>query len=95
MLIFGNVYVDSLDSQIINYNITRNTAVRIGTIRVTNAGSTVAFEDNYTETVSTGTTLYFTGNTVTNTAVLGYTTTSTGDNGNLTYSYTDLKTVVA
>lgn len=91
----GNVYIDSLAGQIINYNITRNTAVRIGTIRVTNVGSSAVFEDNYTETVSTGTTLYFTGNTVTNTAVLGYTTTSTGDAGNITYSYTDLRTVVS
>jgi hypothetical protein len=91
----GNVSIDSLTSQIINYNITRSTTNRVGTISVTNyAGSTVAFEDNYTETSTTGVTLYFTGNTVTNTAILGYTTTSTGNSANLTYTYTDLRTVV-
>jgi hypothetical protein len=31
---------------------------------------------------------------VTNTAILGYTTTSTGNSANLTYTYTDLRTVV-
>jgi hypothetical protein len=91
----ANVSIDSLSGQIINYNITRNTAVRIGTIRATNyAGTVVSFEDNYTETLATGVTLYFTGNTVTNAAVLGYTTTSTGIDGNLTYSFTDLRTIV-
>lgn len=90
----GNVYVDSLASQVINYNIDRNTSARVGTIRVTSYAGTVSYEDNYSETSATGVTLYFTGNTVTNTAVLGYTTTSTGTNGNLTYSFTDLRTVV-
>lgn len=91
----GNVYVDSLSGQVINYNITRNTAVRIGTIRVTNyAGNNIAFEDNYSETQSTGTVLYFTGNTITNTAILGYTTSNTGVDGNITYSYIDLRTIV-
>lgn len=90
----GNVSVNSLSSQIINYNITRNTAVRIGSIRVTNyAGTNVVFEDDYSETATTGTVLYFTGNVLSGNAVLGYTTTSTGINGNLTYSYTDLRTI--
>jgi hypothetical protein len=92
----GNVSVESLSSQIINYNITRNTAVRIGSIRVTTYnGSDVSFDDEYTETTNTGVTLYFTGNTVTNTAVLGYSTSSTGDNGNLTYSYTNLRSLAS
>lgn len=90
----GNIIVASSSSQFINYNITRNTAVRTGTIRVTNYLNNIAFEDNYTENVSTGTTLYFTGNTVTNAAVLGYTTTSTGVDGNITVSFTDLRTIV-
>ena len=90
----GNVYVDSLASQVINYNISRSTSARVGTIRVTSYAGTVSYEDNYSETSATGVTLYFTGNTVTNTAVLGYTTTSTGTNGNITYSYTDLRTIV-
>ena len=87
----GNVILNSLTSQVINYQIDKSTAVRVGTIRVTNfEGSSIAFEDNYSETAATGVTLYFTGNTVTNTAVLGYTTTSTSSNGNLIYTYTDL-----
>jgi hypothetical protein len=91
----GNVSIDSLTSQVINYQIARSTSARVGTISVTNyVGTTVAFEDNYSETSTTGVTLYFTGNTITNTAVLGYTTTSTGNSANLTYTYTDLRTVV-
>lgn len=91
----GNVSINSLTSQVINYQIARNTSSRVGTISVTNyAGTIVAFEDNYSETSTTGVTLYFTGNTVTNTAILGYTTTSTGNSANLTYTYTDLRTVV-
>jgi len=90
----GNVSIDSLTSQIINYNVTRNTAIRIGSISVTNyLGTTVVFSDEYTETASTGVVLYFTGDANTGNAVLGYTTTSTGDNANITYSYTDLRTV--
>jgi hypothetical protein len=91
----GNVTINSLSSQIINYNITRSTSNRVGTIRVTNySGTTIAFEDNYSETATTGVSLYFTGNTITGNAVLGYTTTSTGSDGNLTYSFTDLRTIV-
>lgn len=87
----GNVYIDSLTGQIINYNITRDTSTRIGTIRVTNYnGTNIAFEDNYSENSDTGVTLYFTGG-VSSTAVLGYTTSNTGINGNITYSYQDLR----
>jgi hypothetical protein len=90
----ANVIINSMSSQIINYNITRDTSNRIGTIRVTNySGTTIAFEDNYSETAATGVTLYFTGNIITGNAVLGYTTTSTGIDGNLTYSFTDLRTI--
>ncbi len=90
----ANVSLDSVGSQIINYNITRNTAVRIGSIKVVNYFGNVVYDDEYSETINTGVTLYFTGNLVTNTAVLGYTTTNTGDSGNLTYSFTDLRTIV-
>jgi len=87
----GNVSIASLTGQIINYNISRNTAVRTGVIKVSNyLGTTIQYEDNYSETSATGVSLYFTGNTVTNVAVLGYTTTSTGFTGNFTYSYTAL-----
>lgn len=90
----ANISINSTASQIISYNITRNTAVRIGSIKATNYGSTVVYDDDYSETASTGVTLYFTGNTVTNTAVIGYTTTNTGDSGNLTYVYQDLRRIV-
>lgn len=90
----GNVSIDSLTSQVINYQVERSTSARVGTIGVTNYAGSVSFEDNYSETTATGVTLYFTGNTITNTAVLGYTTTSTGTSANLTYTYTDLRTVV-
>ena len=82
----ANITVASLTSSIVSYNIVRGTESRIGTIKVTNyVGSTVVFDDDYTETASTGVTLYFTGNTISNTAVLGYTTTNSGTSGNITY----------
>jgi hypothetical protein len=90
----GNVSIDSLTSKVINYQIARSTSARVGTIGVASYAGTVSFEDNYSETSTTGVTLYFTGNTITNTAVLGYTTTSTGNSANLTYTYTDLRTVI-
>ena len=93
----ANVTVETLNSKVINYNISRNTAVRSGTISVTNYtgtyGTNVVFSDEYTETSSTGITLYFTGNIVSNSAVLGYTSTSTGESANLTYSLINIQTV--
>ena len=54
-----------------------------------------SFIETYTnQTNYPGVTLYFTGDTATNTAVLGYTTTNTSIDGNITYSYTDLRTIV-
>jgi hypothetical protein len=89
------VTIESTASQFINYNITRDTTVRSGTIKVSNYLGTVVYDDEYSETADTGVTLYFTGNTVTNVAVLGYTTTSTGIAGNLTYSYINIRTVTS
>lgn len=89
----ANVTVANINSQNINYTISRNTASRIGSIKVTTINGSVVFDDEYTETAATGITLYFTGNTVSNTAVLGYTSTSTGDSANLTYNYTNLQKV--
>lgn len=86
-----NFTIDSLSSKIISYNIVRGTAARVGTIKVANyAGTTISFEDEYSETASTGVTLYFTGNTAANTAVLGYTTTSTGASGNISHVFQSL-----
>lgn len=88
----GNVAVNSLTSRVIDYNITRGTNNRVGTIKVTNyAGTSVSFDDDYNEASTTGITLYFTGNTTTGKAVLGYTSTSTGSSGNLTCTFTELK----
>ena len=85
--------IDSLSTKIVDYNITRNTAVRIGSIKVSNFLGNVVYDDEYTETASTGVNLYFTGNTITGSAIMGYTTTSTGDSANITCVYTDLRTI--
>ncbi len=88
----ANVTVANLTSQIINYTILRNTASRIGSIKVTTVNGAVSFDDEYSENNATGVILYFTGNSVSNTAVLGYTSTNTGDPAELTYNYTYLAT---
>lgn len=82
------ITVPSANSRIISYNITRNTAIRIGSIKVTNLAGAVSFDDDYSETASTGVTLSFGSNA--NAAVLGYTTTNTGDNATLTYVFQNL-----
>lgn len=82
------ITIPSTDSQIISYNITRNTAIRIGSIKVTNLSGNVAFDDDYSETAVTGVTLSFGSNA--NAVVLGYTTTNTGDNATLTYVFQNL-----
>lgn len=82
------ITVPSANSRIISYNITRNTAIRIGSIKVTNLAGAVSFDDDYSETASTGVTLSFGSNA--NAAVLGYTTTNTGDNATLTFVFQHL-----
>jgi hypothetical protein len=82
------ITIPSTDSQIISYNITRNTAIRIGSIKVTNLAGSVASDDDYSETAVTGVTLSFGSNA--NAVVLGYTTTNTGDNATLTYVFQNL-----
>jgi hypothetical protein len=83
------ITIPSANSQIISYNITRNTAIRIGSIKVTNLVGNVAFDDDYSETAVTGVTLSFGSNA--NAIVLGYTTTNTGDNATLTYVFQHLR----
>jgi hypothetical protein len=87
----GAIAIWSANSQIISYNITRNTAIRIGSIKVTNLAGNVVFDDDYSETISTGVTLSFSANA--NAVVMGYTTTNTGVSGNLTYVYQNLSTI--
>jgi hypothetical protein len=82
------ITIPSTDSQIISYNITRNTAIRIGSIKVTNLVGNVAYDDDYSETAVTGVNLSFGSNA--NAVVLGYTTTNTGDNATLTYVFQHL-----
>ena len=87
----GAIAIWSANSQIISYNITRNTAIRIGSIKVTNLAGNVVFDDDYNETISTGVTLSFSANA--NAVVMGYTTTNIGVGGNLTYVYQNLSTI--
>ena len=73
---------DSL-TNIIDYRITRGLTARVGTIKVTQINGSAIVDDEYSETADTGTTLSFFA--YGNSAVLRYTTTSTGTSANLTY----------
>jgi len=73
---------DSLTS-IIDYRIIRGLTTRVGTIKVTQINGSAIVEDEYSETADTGITLSFFA--YGNSAVLRYTTTSTGTSANLTY----------
>lgn len=74
---------DSL-TNLIDYRITRGIEARVGTIKVTQiSGNVPVFDDEYTETGSTGVNLSFFA--YGNSAVLRYTTTNTGTSANLTY----------
>jgi type IV secretory pathway VirB2 component (pilin) len=90
----GMIEVTSLSSCVIDYNITRLTAMRTGILKIANySGTSVGSEDEYVETAATGITLYVTGNTASGNAVIGYTSTSTGYNANITYNFTSLRTL--
>jgi hypothetical protein len=74
-------------SAIVDYKIIRGDHKRIGTIKVSHFdGADVAVDDEYTESADIGVTLGFTGNIDSNSAILGYTTTSTGTDA--TFKYT-------
>jgi hypothetical protein len=74
-------------SAIVDYKIIRGDHKRIGTIKVSHFdGADVAVDDEYTESADIGVTLAFTGNIDSSSAVLGYTTTSTGTDA--TFKYT-------
>jgi hypothetical protein len=73
------IYISSLtgNTKIIDYNIVNGSAIRVGTMKVTQfGGGSVAYDDDYSETSSTGVTLFWTGNlnpsNVANVAILGY-----------------------
>ena len=71
-------------TNVFDYNITRGTAVRVGTFRVTQINGVPVYSDDYSETTSTGITLsVFATTNASNTAYLQYTSTSTGASANL------------
>jgi hypothetical protein len=74
-------------SAIVDYKIIRGDHKRIGTIKVSHFdGADLAVDDEYTESADIGVTLAFTGNIDSSSAVLGYTTTSTGTDATLKYT---------
>jgi hypothetical protein len=84
------VTIPSANSRIISYSIERNNAVRIGSIKVTNFANVVSYDDDYSETTSTGIILSFSN---TNPVVMGYTSDNAGYVANLTYVYQHLRTI--
>jgi hypothetical protein len=73
-------------SAIIDYNIVRDTAKRVGSIKITHYNGSVVYEDDYSEIGTSGVTLTFNGNVSANSAVLGYTTTNTGSSATIKYN---------
>jgi hypothetical protein len=82
--------ISSANSRIISYSIERNNALRIGSIKVTNFANVVSYDDDYSETTSTGIILSFSN---TNPVVMGYTSDNVGYVANLTYVYQHLRTI--
>lgn len=79
----GLILVTNVTSAIIDYSINRSTTYRMGTIKYTQNSGTVVFDDEYSETGDTGTTLGFTN--VSGNVHMTYTTTSTGSAASLNY----------
>jgi hypothetical protein len=74
-------------SAIIDYQITRGNHKRIGTIKISHFdGANIVVDDEFSESSDTGVTLSFAGNTTSDSAILRYTTTSTGSNATLKYT---------
>lgn len=71
-------------TNLIDYNIIRGTSTRLGTIKVSTYGSTVVYDDEYSESSDTGVTLSFAVST--GVATLQYISTNTGTTGNLKYN---------
>ena len=70
-----------------NYTIVRDTDVRNGYLRISQAQGVVAYDEEYTETNDIGVTFTVTGNVVSNTAVISYSTTSTGYDATMKYTF--------
>ena len=77
------VQISTLNSNSLEYSISRGTTSRVGTVKVTNLNGVPFFEDDYSETDVTGVTLSFAN--IGGNAVLQYTTTSTGSNATFKY----------
>jgi hypothetical protein len=71
-------------TNIVDYNIIRGTSSRVGSMKVSAYGSSVVYEDDYSETASTGITLAFTA--AGGTATMTYTSTNTSTNATLKYN---------
>lgn len=70
------ITLTSLSTSFIDYSITRSTSLRVGTVKVTQNGGAAVFVDDYSENASTGVVLGVAG--FGNSAIITYTTTSTG-----------------
>ena len=77
------VQLTTINSNSLEYSIARGTTGRVGTIKVTNLNGVASYEDEYTETASTGVTLSFAN--IGGITVLQYTTTSTGSDATFKY----------
>jgi hypothetical protein len=80
------VLLSSLTSQTLDYTIVRGTTSRVGTIHVTQGLGTPSFQDDYSETASTGVVIGFVSN-VSNVSnvTMTYTTTSIGATAEFRY----------
>jgi hypothetical protein len=76
-----------VSSAIIDYKIIRGNHKRIGTIKVSHFdGTNVEVDDEYTESSDLGIAINFTGNVTNQSAILGYTSTATGDDATFKYA---------
>jgi hypothetical protein len=76
-----------VSSAIIDYKIVRGDHKRVGTIKVSHFdGTNVEVDDEYTESSDLGIAINFTGNVTSQSAILGYTSTATGDDATFKYA---------
>lgn len=81
----ASLSIEQYGARDLNYRIVMDSHVRSGTISVVQEqGNLITWSDDFVESGETGVTLYWTGDTVAKTAVLGYKSTSALA-GNLTY----------
>jgi len=78
--------ISTTTTNVIDYSISRGTAYRVGTIKVTQNNGTAVFEDDYSETTSTNTVLDFQG--FGSNVTMTYTTSNSIPTSNATLKYT-------